>query len=74
MATAGMGDVLAGIIGGLLAQGMTLEGAAMAGMCLHSLAADRASAHTGQMSLLATDILPAMIEILAERERQRANG
>ena len=64
MATAGMGDVLAGVVGGLLAQGLSMESAAMTGTCLHSLAADRAVAETGEMSLLATDILPAMASIL----------
>ncbi|MEJ2087255.1 MAG: NAD(P)H-hydrate dehydratase [Gammaproteobacteria bacterium] len=64
MATAGMGDVLSGALGGLLGQGLPVEPAALLGVCLHSLAADRAVRRTGQMSLLATDIVPEMMDIL----------
>ena len=64
MATAGMGDVLAGLIGGLLAQGLSSESAALTGTCLHSLAADRSVRDKGEMSLLATDILPEIVTIL----------
>ena len=64
MASAGMGDVLSGVIGGLLAQGLSDADAAIAGTCLHSLAADVAAARVGQRSLLAMDLLQPMIEIL----------
>jgi NAD(P)H-hydrate epimerase len=67
MATAGMGDVLAGIVGGLLCQGMAPEAGAVTGMCLHSLAADRAASKIGQMSLVATDVLEPMMDILRTR-------
>ncbi|MGA1370258.1 MAG: NAD(P)H-hydrate dehydratase [Pseudomonadales bacterium] len=73
MASAGMGDVLAGIIGGLLAQGLPAAAAALTGTCLHSAAADRASARLGERSLLATDLLVDLIALLAEDE-QRAPG
>jgi ADP-dependent NAD(P)H-hydrate dehydratase / NAD(P)H-hydrate epimerase len=66
MASAGMGDVLSGVIGSLLAQGLGPTDAAVAGVCLHSLAADRAVARLGQRSLLATDLLEPIIAILAE--------
>ncbi|MFU8814129.1 MAG: NAD(P)H-hydrate dehydratase [Pseudomonadales bacterium] len=71
MASAGMGDVLSGIIAGLLAQALTPEAAAAAGTCLHSFAADRAVAAVGQRSLLAMDLLHPMIDILAAEEHQR---
>lgn len=58
MASAGMGDVLSGIIGGLLAQGLTLQAAAQAGVFIHSVAADRAAEEGGERGLLATDLLP----------------
>jgi ADP-dependent NAD(P)H-hydrate dehydratase / NAD(P)H-hydrate epimerase len=70
MASAGMGDVLSGIIGGLLAQGLDLTAAAAAGTCLHSLAADRAAAVVGQRSLLALDLLEPMMAILAREDAQ----
>lgn len=56
MATGGMGDVLSGIIGGLLAQGLPMAEAATAGVWLHGAAADIAAAE-GERGLLATDLL-----------------
>jgi NAD(P)H-hydrate epimerase len=64
MASAGMGDVLSGVIGGLLGQGVSPRAAASLGVCLHSLAADRAADALGEASLLATDLMPHMIELL----------
>lgn len=58
MASGGMGDVLSGIIGGLLAQGLKLQNAAEAGVFIHSVAADRAAEEGGERGLLATDLLP----------------
>jgi NAD(P)H-hydrate epimerase len=65
MASAGMGDVLSGVIGGLLAQGLAPADAAISGVCLHSFAADQAAARLGERSLLATDLLEPLIGILA---------
>lgn len=56
MATAGMGDVLSGIIGGFLAQGLSLLDAAAYGALIHGLAGDRA-AKDGQRGMMATDLL-----------------
>ncbi|MDN5869410.1 MAG: NAD(P)H-hydrate dehydratase [Nitrococcus sp.] len=56
MASGGMGDLLSGIIGALLAQGLDPETAAVSGVWLHALAADRAAAD-GERGLLATDLL-----------------
>ncbi|MEZ5553583.1 MAG: NAD(P)H-hydrate dehydratase [Pseudomonadales bacterium] len=64
MATAGMGDVLAGIIGGLWAQGADEQTAALTGVCLHSRAADLAVKQVGERSLLATDLLPHLMTLL----------
>ncbi len=55
-----MGDVLSGVIGGLLAQGMSLSDAAEAGACLHSLAADDAARECGPVGLRATDLIPRL--------------
>ena len=60
MATAGSGDVLTGLIAGLLGQGMTVEEAALAGVFLHGLAGDVASSKMGQKSMLALDILDSL--------------
>ena len=57
MATAGMGDVLTGMITGLLAQGLPPWQAAMAGVFLHGLAGDLAAQKIGQAGLIARDLL-----------------
>ena len=56
MATAGSGDVLTGIITGLLAQGYDSESAAILGVTLHALAGDAAAADLGHHSVIASDI------------------
>lgn len=67
MATIGAGDVLAGLIGGLLAQGMDAFDAAFTGVYLHGLAGDLAAARYGKRSILAADILdhlaPAFLQV-----------
>jgi hydroxyethylthiazole kinase-like uncharacterized protein yjeF len=68
MASPGMGDVLSGVIGGLLAQHLSPVQAAVHGVCLHSAAADQAAEQVGQRSLLATDLLPTMMQMLRESE------
>ena len=57
MATAGSGDVLTGIITGLLARGYKQEEACILGMYLHGLAGDLAEKEVGKESLLASDII-----------------
>jgi NAD(P)H-hydrate epimerase len=56
MATGGMGDVLSGVLGALLAQGYGMAEAAHLGVCAHSLAADLAEQARGQRGLRATDL------------------
>lgn len=57
MATAGSGDVLTGIITGLLAIGVDLEKASVLGPYLHGVAGDMATQTVSQTSMMATDIL-----------------
>ena len=58
MASAGMGDVLAGILGALLAQGYSGESAAALGTHLHGCAADELAAHgTGPVGLTAGELV-----------------
>jgi len=64
MASAGSGDVLAGVIGAMVAQGLDLWHAALAGVLAHALAGDLAAAHIGERGMLASDItahLPAVL-------------
>lgn len=57
MATAGSGDVLTGIIAGLLCQGYASDHAAIAGVYLHGYSGDLAAAVNSQQSLIASDII-----------------
>jgi NAD(P)H-hydrate epimerase len=63
MASGGMGDVLSGVIAGLLAQGLAPAEAACLGVCLHGRAGDVA-AGTAQRGLLATDLMPQLRNLL----------
>lgn len=56
MASGGMGDALAGIVGALLAQGMSALDAACLAALVHALAGD-AQVERGQRGMLATDLL-----------------
>jgi hydroxyethylthiazole kinase-like uncharacterized protein yjeF len=58
MASGGMGDVLSGVIAGLLAQGLSLQDAAQQGVYIHGLAADLAADKGGERGLLASDLMP----------------
>lgn len=60
LATAGSGDVLAGAIVGLLAQGMAPFPAAIAGAYLHGLAGDLAAREIGQVGMVAGDLIPML--------------
>lgn len=64
MATAGSGDVLGGMIAGLLAQGELPKMAAMTGCYLHGMAGDEAARRKGRRSMLASDILDAIPAVL----------
>lgn len=57
MATGGMGDILSGIIAGLMAQGIPLEKAAQMGVSIHAQAGDCIAKKYGERGMLATDLL-----------------
>lgn len=57
LATAGSGDVLTGLVGSLLAQGLEAFDAASLGVLLHGLAAEEATRHSSRRSLIAGDLL-----------------
>jgi ADP-dependent NAD(P)H-hydrate dehydratase / NAD(P)H-hydrate epimerase len=64
LATAGTGDVLAGIIAGLLAQKVSPFDAASAGVYLHTIAGELVSNEIGRAGLLATDLLPKIPRVI----------
>jgi NAD(P)H-hydrate epimerase len=71
MATAGTGDVLAGVIGALLCQGLEPLQAAQCGIYLHGLAGDHVRDRLGYHGLIASDVLEelpyAILDIMKER-------
>lgn len=64
MASAGMGDVLSGIIAGLAAQGLTLSEAAALAVWTHAVAGDLVSQQQGERGLLASDLVNQLPKIL----------
>ncbi len=72
LATAGTGDVLSGMIGGLLAQRLSPFDAATAAVYLHGLAGETASQELGLDGLIAGDLLPLLPRLLRQvRENHR---
>jgi NAD(P)H-hydrate epimerase len=57
MATAGMGDLLTGVIGTFLAQGYSPENAAVFAVCAHAEAGDRVATQYGQRGMISSDLL-----------------
>jgi NAD(P)H-hydrate epimerase len=60
LATAGTGDVLAGVIAGLVSQGLSLADAAALGVFLHGSAGERVRSELGDTGMVASDLLPAL--------------
>lgn len=69
MAVGGSGDVLTGVIAGLMAQGMTDVQASRLGVYLHGLAGDAARVKCGSYAMLATDIIEGLQEVLLRGEK-----
>ncbi len=68
MATGGSGDVLAGVIGGLLGQGMDSFAAAKLGVYLHGLAGDEMLPVTGTYGMMASDLITGLRNVFAKQE------
>jgi NAD(P)H-hydrate epimerase len=64
MATAGSGDVLAGITGALIGQGGSGFETAIAAVYIHGCAGDIASSEHGRYSMIASDIVNALSKVL----------
>ena len=71
MATAGSGDVLTGIIGSLLAQGMTAEDAAVCGAFIHGTAGDIAADALTPRAMIAGDIIDSLPEAFEALESEQ---
>lgn len=73
MATAGSGDVLSGIIGSLIAQGLPADEAAPLGVYLHGKAGDVMQERYSKRGLMASDLCEGLRLVLCEREQTERN-
>ncbi|UCG54535.1 MAG: NAD(P)H-hydrate dehydratase [Dehalococcoidia bacterium] len=70
LASAGTGDVLAGVVAGLLAQGLNIFDAAGLGVWLHAKAGESVKAEMGDTGMIASDLLPILpLEIKKLKEK-----
>lgn len=69
MATGGSGDVLAGIVGSLVAQGLSPYEAAVCGVYLHGMAGDLAAAKHSQHGMLPTDLIEELGSLFLQFEK-----
>ena len=70
LASAGTGDVLAGIIAGLRAQGMAAAEAAACGVYLHAEAGEVVRAELGDAGVIASDLLPILPMVIQELKEE----
>jgi NAD(P)H-hydrate epimerase len=71
LASAGTGDVLAGVVVGLLGQGLSLFDAASLGVYLHARAGERVKDQIGDVGVLASDILPELPRVIQEIKNEK---
>jgi NAD(P)H-hydrate epimerase len=71
MAVAGSGDVLSGVIGSLMAQGMPAEKAAPLGVYLHGCAGDIMMGTASKRGMVASDIIEGIRQVAVELEKMR---
>lgn len=69
LASAGTGDVLSGVISGLLAQGLPPFEAACCGVYLHGLAGELVREELGEAGMVASDLLPRLPQVIKELKR-----
>jgi hydroxyethylthiazole kinase-like uncharacterized protein yjeF len=74
LGTAGSGDVLTGVVGGLLAQGLPALDAALVGVHAHGLAAAEARGQLGSRNLMAGDLPEAVARVLEQLLRLRESA
>jgi NAD(P)H-hydrate epimerase len=70
LASAGTGDVLSGVIAGLLAQGMSPFDAASLGVFLHGEAGEMVRAQLGDAGMLASDLLPLLPLVIRQLKEE----
>jgi len=73
LASAGTGDVLTGVIAGLLAQGLSPSDAAACGVYLHTEAGEMVRDKLGDAGMIATDLLPALPLVIKKLKEEPTN-
>jgi NAD(P)H-hydrate epimerase len=73
LASAGTGDVLSGVIAGLVAQGLSLFDAAACGVYLHAQAGEMVRRELGEAGMLAGDLLPALPKVIMRLKQEEAS-
>jgi hydroxyethylthiazole kinase-like uncharacterized protein yjeF len=73
LASAGTGDVLSGVIAGLLAQGMNLFDAAAAGVYIHGMAGEAVKERLGDAGMMASDLLPELPLVIKRLKAMRSS-
>ena len=68
LSTAGTGDILAGMIGGFIAQGIDTEDASKLAVYIHGKAADNYVKNNGMRGMIASDILNKIPSVLSKYE------
>jgi NAD(P)H-hydrate epimerase len=71
MATAGVGDVLTGIIVSLIGQGLDVFDASQLGVYIHGLAGDIAAKKKGELSMIASDIIDYLPDAFIKYKKER---
>ncbi|MBA7641445.1 Bifunctional NAD(P)H-hydrate repair enzyme Nnr [subsurface metagenome] len=71
LASAGTGDVLSGVIAGLLAQGLNLFDAAASGVYIHGMAGEVVKARLGDAGMVASDLLPELPQVIKQLKASR---
>ncbi len=71
MATAGVGDVLTGIIVSLIGQGLDVFDASQLGVYIHGLAGDIAAKKKGELSMIASDIIDCLPDAFIKYKKER---
>lgn len=69
LATAGTGDVLAGIISGMLAQGLDPFDASCIGVYIHGLAGETIREQIGDTGMIASDLLPTLPKVIKQLKK-----
>ncbi len=71
MATAGVGDVLTGIIVSLIGQGLDVFDASQLGVYIHGLAGDIAAKKKGELSMIASDIIDCLPDAFIKYKKEK---